>query len=416
MSFPFAIAAIWASMHAYVFLRAWAYTGVPGRWAALAAPVWVLLMASPLFGVALDRAGLPAAGRLLGVPGMVWAGFFFLLFCVSLLHDLYNGVLTLGSFAWPAIGRARLLGPRPIVAEAVLVALVSVYAIVEAGMVRVEHVVLPTSKLPPGRQRIRIVQVADLHLGLSVGRRRLERVIRLAEASKPDLIVSSGDLVDSSLHGNERLAALLAGLKAPLGKFASTGNHEFYAGLPQALEFTREAGFEMLRSRSQRVTEGLTIAGFDDPTALQLPGAKPWDEEGVLRGADQHDFVLVLKHRPPRRPDPLPLRDLQLSGHTHGGQSFPFAIVIRRYYAYPCGLVQPSPGHYLYTSRGTGTWGPPMRLFSPPEVTVIDLVPAGQPAAHLAKAATRTIQNTAAATAPSARAALRRSPPGRAVR
>ncbi len=319
----------------------------------------------------LERAGHPVAGRAVGVPGMVWAGAFFLLFSVSLVHDVYNGILTLVAFAAPVVGRARLLGPRPIIAEAALVALITVYSIVEANMVRVRHVELPTPKL---HRRIRIAQISDVHLGMSVGRMRLARIVRLVESAKPDLIVSTGDLVDSSLHGSEQLAGLLEGMEAPLGKFAVTGNHEYYAGLPQALEFTRRAGFEMLRDRLVRVTDGLTIAGFDDPAEMWGGGRRP-DQEAVLRGADPDDFVLALYHRPPRRPDPMPLRDLQLSGHTHNGQIFPFTVFIWLYYAYPCGLSEPSPGHYLYTSRGTGTWGPPMRFLNPPEVTVIDLVP-----------------------------------------
>ncbi len=372
MSFLFTVLAIWGTMHAYVFARAWAYTGVSWRWAAVAAPVWVALMASPLFGMVLERAGHPVAARVVAVPGMVWAGAFFLLFSVSLVHDLYNGILTLASFAAPAAGRARLLGARPIIAEVALVALITAYSVVEANAVRIRHVELPTSKLD---RRIRVTQITDVHLGMSVGRTRLARIVRLVESTKPDVIVSTGDLVDSSLHGSEQLAGLLEQMKAPLGKFAVTGNHEYYAGLPQSLEFTRRAGFEMLRSRAVRVSEGLTIAGFDDPAGRWNAGPPP-DEEGVLRGADADDFVLVLKHRPPRRPDPLPLRDLQLSGHTHNGQIFPFTVIIWLYYAYPCGLVEPSPGHYLYTSRGTGTWGPPMRFLNPPEVTVIDLTPA----------------------------------------
>ena len=376
MTFFMTVMAIWGSMHLYVFLRVWAYTAVPARYAAMAAPLWLLLMLSPLLGLVLERNGHPAAARVLGMPGMVWAGAFFMLFSLSLAHDLYNGILTAVSFAAPALGRARLLGPRPIVAEAVLIALVTIYSLVEARMVGVEHVVIPTRKLPPGHQRIRIAQITDVHLGMSVGRSRLERIAALIESARPDVVVSTGDLVDSTLHGSESLASMLAQIEAPLGKFAVTGNHEYYAGLPQALEFTQRAGFRMLMNQTLHVTDGLTIAGFADPGGRAMGGAPPLDEEQVLAGTDQRDFVLVLKHRPPRTPDPLPLRDLQLSGHTHRGQVFPFSIIIHYYYEYPAGLVQAAPGHYLYTSRGTGTWGPPLRFLNPPEVTVVDLVPA----------------------------------------
>jgi len=373
------VLAVWGAMHLYVFVRLWAYSAVSWRYAALAAPVWLLLMLSPLAGLMLDRVGHPLAARVIGLPGMFWAGAFFLLFCVSLLHDLYNGLLTLLVPAAPALGRLRLLGARPLLIEVGLVVLLSLYSLIEARVILTEHVVLTTDKLSAGHERIRIVQITDVHLGFGVGRRRLAQIVRAVQAAGPDVIVSTGDLVDSSMHDGEPLAAMLAQLEAPLGKFAVTGNHEYYAGLPQALAFTRQAGFRMLMNETATVTDGLTIAGFEDPTALWRDG-EGWDEGAVLAEAAPDDFVLVLKHRPPRRPTVLPLTDLQLSGHTHRGQIFPFSVFIHFYYAYAHGLTEPAPGRYLYTSRGTGTWGPPMRFLSPPEVTVVDLVPAEQPA------------------------------------
>ncbi|MGD2175073.1 MAG: hypothetical protein PVJ27_06690, partial [Candidatus Brocadiaceae bacterium] len=121
--------------------------------------------------------------------------------------------------------------------------------------------------------------------------------------------------------------------------------------------------------------EGITLVGFEDRTALQM-GRPPRDELEVLRHVDPDDLVIVLKHRPFVRPDAMPFTDLQLSGHTHRGQIFPFTLAVVWHYPYPHGLTRPSEGTYLYTSRGTGTWGPPMRLLSPPEVTVVDLVAA----------------------------------------
>ncbi len=183
------------------------------------------------------------------------------------------------------------------------------------------------------------------------------------------------------------LAGMLADVQAPLGKFAVLGNHEFYAGLSQSLAFHAAAGFTMLRQEHVAVTPQLILAGVDDPAGTHLSGSQEPDESNALpalerrsatqaaAAADPRPFVILLKHRPDVHPSSLGRFDLQLSGHTHGGQIFPFHIVHRLIYKYHPGLTDLGGGSKLYLSRGAGTWGPPMRLFAPPEVTIIKLLP-----------------------------------------
>jgi hypothetical protein len=179
------------------------------------------------------------------------------------------------------------------------------------------------------------------------------------------------------MERHNKLAAMLAELNPPLGKFAITGNHEFYAGIGQSERFLKAAGFTLLRNERLNVAEQLYIVGVDDPAVRRRNQTKGDDEESLLAGLSRERFTLLLKHRPTVETESLGKFDLQLSGHTHGGQIFPFHLITRLFYPREDGLHRLEKGSVLYISRGTGTWGPPMRFLSPPEVTVFELARGG---------------------------------------
>jgi predicted MPP superfamily phosphohydrolase len=190
---------------------------------------------------------------------------------------------------------------------------------------------------------------------------------------KPDIVVSTGDLVDGQIDGMLRLAERLRRVKPRFGKFAVTGNHEYYAGIEKALEFTKQAGFTLLRGEALGAG-AINIAGVDDPTGVQMKIEKPVSEKELLSGLDRSKFTLFLKHRPRIDREAEGFFDLQLSGHTHKGQIWPFTYVSMISYPLNDGRYDLSGGAVLYVSRGSGTWGPPIRFLSPPQVTIIDLV------------------------------------------
>jgi predicted MPP superfamily phosphohydrolase len=167
---------------------------------------------------------------------------------------------------------------------------------------------------------------------------------------------------------------MLQEIKPSYGKYAVTGNHEFYAGLHESLSFTQRAGFTVLRHTGVALTEGFNIAGVDDTANRYFASQEHPSEREMLQSLDQKNFTLLLKHRPVADSKSLGLFDLQLSGHTHKGQIFPFNIVTLLYFPIHWGCINPVDHCYLYVSRGSGTWGPPIRFLSPPEVTLIELV------------------------------------------
>jgi hypothetical protein len=172
------------------------------------------------------------------------------------------------------------------------------------------------------------------------------------------------------------LAGSLREITPRYGKYAITGNHEFYAGLDQALNFTRSAGFTVLSGEAVSIPGLINIAGVDDPAGSMLGLSPAVSEEKLLTGLPRGLFTLLLKHRPLIDKKAVGLFDLQLSGHVHKGQIFPFSIITWLYYPLHAGRLD-LPGHaLLYVSRGAGTWGPPIRFLSPPEVTVVELLPA----------------------------------------
>jgi hypothetical protein len=251
--------------------------------------------------------------------------------------------------------------------------LLGIAASLEASRIRVEHVRLATPKLPASVQRLRIAQISDVHLGLMVRHREAAAITTLVRDARPDLVVSTGDLVDARPDHLDGLSEMFRSIPAPLGKYAVTGNHEFYAGIGPVLEFTRRAGFTVLRGETVVVGEVLRIVGVDDPTGEALGSDPPPSEAEILGGAASPRFTILLKHRPAIHAEARSRIDLQLSGHTHRGQLFPFRLLVRLSYPFLAGLYTFDEGGALYVSRGTGTWGPRMRFLSPPEITVIDI-------------------------------------------
>lgn len=355
---------VYGGMHVYLFRKAAAGLNLgPASGAALGL-LMAFMVFSPFLVRNLERGGHDLPATVLAYASFTWMGIVFLFVCSSLVLDVFRlaawlfGRLPLSAFTAFALPLSAAL-------------LIGAYGMIEAGSIRTEHVTLEYPGLD--RERLRIAQVSDLHLGLIVGPRRLGQALDIVEAARPDILVSSGDLIDTGSPVISQCVAMLKEVSPPLGKFAVTGNHEFYAGLEKALAATREAGFMVLRQESFSIPGVIRIAGVDDPAGAIISRDGDTDTQ-VLGARSGGEFILFLKHRPQVDESAKGLFDLQLSGHTHRGQIFPFRIVTMLFYPMDSGLYRVSDTSFLYSSRGTGTWGPPIRFLSPPEVTIIDLV------------------------------------------
>jgi len=372
---------VYGAVHLYLFLKARAALS-PGAGLSLVMALFLVAMVvAPIAVRLLDRHGLPLASRYLAYICYTWMGLLFFFFWMSICLDVFNVSMRILALL-PGSGTSRFVwtGKNSFVFLTLGVVFLGVWSAFSAWQIRLDRVVLQTTKLPAGKSKLTIAQISDVHLGLMVGERRMSRIIRLLERTKPDILVCSGDLVDAQMDRFDNLAAMLATIKAPLGKFAVMGNHEFYAGIRQSERFLKAAGFMLLRNQEYGLDDLFRIVGMDDPVGRRRykeEAAANLSERDLLARSNSQVFTILLKHRPTVENESLGQFDLQLSGHTHGGQIFPFNLVVKHFYPKQNGLYQLDKGSTLYVNRGTGTWGPPMRFLSPPQVTLIELTRVG---------------------------------------
>ena len=240
----------------------------------------------------------------------------------------------------------------------------------------VRRVEIPIVDLPPTLAGLRIVQISDLHVGPTIKAPFVERVVARVNELQPDLIAFTGDLADGAV---ERLAphtAALAGLTAPLGVYFCTGNHEYYSGVESWTEQARRLGFDVLINEGRQIDCGggrIALAGTTDFSAGELVPGHASDPAKALAASDGADVRILLAHQP-RSIEAASHAGchLQLSGHTHGGQFVPWKYAIPLQQPYVAGLHKVR-DTWIYVHRGTGYWGPPLRLGAPSEIALITL-------------------------------------------
>jgi predicted MPP superfamily phosphohydrolase len=359
------VLSVWTLFHVYAFQRAFSIPSL-ARAVPSAARIalFALLWLSYPVGRVLARSLPGAVARGVELFGAVWMGFLFLAFASFLAADVVTGFGKL----WPT-GAI----PARSVALAVAGGLAIVAVVQGAREPRVVRHEVKVPSLPGGRAELKLVQLSDLHLGTLLGERWLEKRIAEVNALGPDLVVVTGDLVDSEIGPVAPLAPVLRTLSAPMGVYGVTGNHEFYAGLGKSLGVYEAAGIRTLRDGWLEAAPGLVLTGVDDLTARRQLGLDGRALDAAFEGVPNGSVVVHLSH------SPLLVREaaargarLMLSGHTHGGQLWPFNYLSAIPYPFQAGRYEVD-GMTLAVSRGTGTWGPPMRLFFRSEIVEIIL-------------------------------------------
>jgi uncharacterized protein len=338
-----------------------------------------VMIAAPLVVRLAEQRGFEVGARVLSYAGYTWMGLLFLFVVLTSVVAIIRWTILKATTKARQQPAGVWITPRRLMTiQIFLVLALYGYGLFEAADIRLEQVEISNPKIPASPGRIRIVQISDVHLGLIVREGRLKRILAKIQEAHPDILVSTGDLVDGQLNHLTEEATLLAALKPALGKFAITGNHEFYAGLQNALDFTRQSGFTMLRQQGIS-TGGINFVGVDDHALnARGKGAMQSRERDILLAQPTNSFTVLLKHRPDIAPESLGHFDLQLSGHTHKGQIFPFNLLTWLAYPQQAGHLTKLVSGFLYVCRGTGTWGPPIRLLAPPEITIIDLIHAAK--------------------------------------
>jgi uncharacterized protein len=313
----------------------------------------------------------------LTAPGLFMAGFFSSLLVLTLLRDL----LLLPTIL--AMSAAHVHTVESVSASMVVVFAVFATAVGFASArsrARIVNVDVPIANLPLALHGFSIAQISDVHVGSAIGKDYVDAIVDAVNGLKPDLIAVTGDVVDGSVPELASHTAPLGRLSARHGAFFVTGNHEYYSGASAWVDEFRRLGLHVLLNEHEVVTHGgtpLVVAGVTDYSAHHFDPARRSDPAAALMGAPLNAGAKILLAHQPRSAAAASNAgfDLQLSGHTHGGQFWPWNLFVRFQQPFTAGLHKLN-ALWVYVSRGTGYWGPPNRFGAPSEITRLRLVPA----------------------------------------
>jgi len=372
--------------------RRWFWKTRPGWYTRVAVLVGVLvIMWLPIISIILRR--YDAGG--FGVAAMAWigylgAGYLSFLFTILLLRDAGLIVLAVAKgLYWraqndlpaslgPDASRRRFLayGMNGGVSAAAM--LFTGYGLAEARDVpNVKAVDIPFRNLPPQLEDFRIVQITDIHVSPTVRRPYVAGIVGRVNELDADIVVLTGDLVDGSVRRLSGDVEPLAATRSRYGNYFVTGNHEYYSGAPAWIRKVHSLGFTVLNNAHRIIAHNgrkILLGGVTDYQAGQFYDSHRSDPHLALRGAPDTDLKILLAHQPKNIFAAAQAGfDLQISGHTHGGQFFPWNFMVHFFQPYVAGLHRHE-NTQIYISRGTGYWGPPLRLGSPSEITLLRLV------------------------------------------
>ncbi|PYE20804.1 hypothetical protein DFR67_101195 [Williamsia limnetica] len=361
--------------------------GLRRPWSIIVDAALVVLWALVIVGIGSGEVFDPGWARIPGFVGMVWLAAVFYLILGLLLIAVASLLTRLvrwmrrrkGSTDAPELEPTGPSRRRVLQAATAVVAVGAIgtaaYGVVEAARPRIVRVRVPLRRLPPEFEGLRVALISDLHVGPTRGREFTQRVVDQVNEQRPDLIVIAGDLIDGTVAKVAADLEPLADLAAPLGVFGVSGNHEFYADDGgRWLDVWDRLGVRTLRNERVPIDrDGATIdlVGIHDYSS---PEPYEPDLPAALAGRDPNTFALLLAHEPRQAFEASDLGiDLQLSGHTHGGQMWPIRYLVPLQQPSVQGLDRVG-NTVLYTTRGAGAWGPPVRVGAPPEITILTLI------------------------------------------
>ncbi|MFT7003927.1 MAG: putative MPP superfamily phosphohydrolase [Sulfurimonas sp.] len=297
-------------------------------------------------------------------------GILFLLFCTAIIYDISRVII----HYTPMSQKRRIFFKRSIDVSSLVVATsLSARAMYEAKHVKLEKVNIKINKL---KKHYKIVQLSDIHIGGLIDKDFIHNLVQRVNALNPDLVVITGDLVDINIVHARKTLAELKSLNSKYGTYFIVGNHEYFHDIAAILKEVKSLGIRVLENENVYIGEkgeGFNLAGVYDVFGYRTNTYVP-EIEDALKNLQDSPTVL-LAHQPRYIEEVTHSVDLMLSGHTHGGQLYPFRFLVKLQQPYISGLHQHNENLQIYVNKGTGFWGPPMRLGASSEITDITLEP-----------------------------------------
>lgn len=360
----------------YVFLRGFQALSLSGWQKNLYFFVAIVLFLSFIIERFTARTSLFTLNHICTWIGSFWLATLWYLFLGVVLIDIVR-LLNYGFHFLPDPG-TMVYAKLKLYTFFSLVILVTIAVItghLNALTIHVKNLSIETNKNIGDKKELTIAMVSDIHLGILVGKHRLEKMVGLINNSNPDIIVIAGDILDESQEAilKENIGEPLKKLNAPMGVYAITGNHEYIGGIKQALAYINTLNIQVLKDTVKELPGNLTLIGRDDYHANRFGGKKRQSLEELMTQVDTSNFLLLLDHQPYNLDSAVKSGiDLQLSGHTHNGQFWPFNHITKATFEVSWGYLQKGNTQF-YVSSGFGTWGPSVRIASKSEIVIIKL-------------------------------------------
>ncbi len=366
------VLSIYAAVNLYLFIRGWQAIPPDSGLRIFYAIGFLIVASAFIAGRILERLALSRFSEILTWMGSFWLACMLYLCLFGLAADILIFINTTARFlpetAW-------LTSSHITISIAALTFLTVAGGHINARHFRVRKMTLDVQKRAGGIKDLNIVIASDIHLGTIIGRKRLDHIVDTINGLDPDIVLLPGDVVDEDLAPviKENLGESLRRIQTKLGVFSITGNHEFIGGADAASQYLADHGISVLRDEVVKIADSFFLAGREDRSVTGFAGKRRKTMNELLGGIDPSYPILLMDHQPFHLEEAAKNNvDLQLSGHTHHGQMWPFNYITKKVFEVSWGYIRKGNTH-IYVSCGVGTWGPPVRTGNRPEIVQMRL-------------------------------------------
>lgn len=359
----------------YIFIHGWHALPEESTIRYYYLGVYIFLVLSFIGARLLDNLVPNIISDFLGWVGSIWMGAMLYFFIIILLLDIIRVINHFFSI-YPVWVTNNYDSTKIylLISSICVVAVILIYGFINARFPATREISIKIEKKSDKLKSVHVAFATDIHLGNMLGRHFFENIVDKLNSLNPDIIILGGDIFDEKLHRviSDGMGDLFEKLHAPMGVYAVTGNHEYFGGVEEAVNFMRQHGIKVLRDTSILIDSSFYLIGREDKQRNMMTDNRRKSLSELLKTCDSNKPIIVLDHQPGSIKESVSNNiDIQLSGHTHNGQLWPISLITSLVYEISSGYGR-FDNTQIYVSNGVGTWGPPFRIGHRPEI--VDLV------------------------------------------